>query len=498
MSTTPGKVCSVCNEKKTKKDYSAAQYKKNGSTRKCKACVNPPQKVENKEEENQSEKVDLNLVENNNEKQPETNDNNNNGNNEENVNPAPKKKKRRKKKKKGGNKGGGGAGIVYSDEVDFEQEIRLLGNWRKIITQTSPEPTIPIRDLLPNGPFPVGEILEYIDDNTERYTSAEARERERLQSSMYEELREAAEVHRQVRKYAQQELIKPGVKLIDMCTALENKNRELIKANGLKAGIAFPTGCSLNHCAAHYTPNYGDKTVLDYNDVMKVDFGSQVNGRIIDCAFTVSFNPIYDPLLTAVKDATMTGIKTAGIDVRLDTVGKAIQEVMESYEIELDGKVYPIKSVKNLNGHSIGPYEIHAGKSVPIVYRADGTKMEEGEIFAIETFGSTGKGFVNEDMACSHYMKNFDAPHVPLRTKKTKELYNFINKNFDTLAFCRRWLDDGGQTRHILSLKQLCDSGLVNAYPPLCDIKGSYVAQYEHTIVLRPTCKEIISKGDDY
>ena len=40
---------------------------------------------------------------------------------------------------------------------------------------------------------------------------------------------------------------------------------------------------------------------------------------------------------------------------------------MESYEVELDGKVYPIKSVRNLNGHSIDAYRIHAGKSVPIV-----------------------------------------------------------------------------------------------------------------------------------
>ena len=51
---------------------------------------------------------------------------------------------------------------------------------------------------------------------------------------------------------------------------------------------------------------------------------------------------------------------------------------MESYEIELDGKVYPIKSVKNLNGHSIEPYHIHAGKSVPIVKGGSTVKMEEG------------------------------------------------------------------------------------------------------------------------
>ncbi len=36
------------------------------------------------------------------------------------------------------------------------------------------------------------------------------------------------------------------------------------------------------------------------------------------------------------------GIKTAGIDARLCDVGAAIQEVMESHEIELDGKVYQV------------------------------------------------------------------------------------------------------------------------------------------------------------
>lgn len=40
------------------------------------------------------------------------------------------------------------------------------------------------------------------------------------------------------------------------------------------------------------------------------------------------------------KDATNTGIKTAGIDVRLCDVGEAIQEVMESYEVEIDQVTY--------------------------------------------------------------------------------------------------------------------------------------------------------------
>lgn len=60
---------------------------------------------------------------------------------------------------------------------------------------------------------------------------------------------------------------------------LEDCSRRLIKENGLKAGLAFPTGCSINHCAAHYTPNAGDPTVLGYDDVCKIDFGTHINGE---------------------------------------------------------------------------------------------------------------------------------------------------------------------------------------------------------------------------
>lgn len=56
----------------------------------------------------------------------------------------------------------------------------------------------------------------------------------------------------------------------------------------------------------------------------------------------------------------------------------------------------PVKAIRNLTGHSIGNYQIHGGKSVPIVTSDDATKMEEGEYFAIETFGSTGRGHVVE------------------------------------------------------------------------------------------------------
>lgn len=92
--------------------------------------------------------------------------------------------------------------------------------------------------------------------------------------------RKAAEVHREARSYIQSK-IKPG------CEAL----RRLLRPGGPhpphhwrewpQRRHGFPTGCSLNHCAAHYTPNPGDDTVLKESDVMKFDFGTEVNGDAI-------------------------------------------------------------------------------------------------------------------------------------------------------------------------------------------------------------------------
>ena len=67
-----------------------------------------------------------------------------------------------------------------------------------------------------------------------------------------------------------QTYVKPGLKMVDICETLENSVRQLIQVDGLEAGIAFPTGCSLNYVAAHYTPNAGDNTVLQYDDVLKL------------------------------------------------------------------------------------------------------------------------------------------------------------------------------------------------------------------------------------
>lgn len=273
--------------------------------------------------------------------------------------------------------------------------------------QTSP-PRVPVHEIYLNDAYPEGEIVEYRDENSYRTTSEEKRHLDRMNQDFLTDYRRGAEVHREVRQWAQK-WIKPGMTLTEIAEGIEDSVRALTGHQGLeegdsiKGGMGFPTGLSINHCAAHYTPNAGNKMVLQQQDVMKVDFGVHINGRIVDSAFTMHFDPTYDNLVNACKDATNAGIKEAGIDVRMSDIGAAIQEVMESYECEIGGKTYPVKCIRNLNGHSIGRYSIHGGKTVPIVKGGDQTKMEEGETFAVETFGSTGKGYVRDDVRLYPY-----------------------------------------------------------------------------------------------
>ena len=108
-----------------------------------------------------------------------------------------------------------------------------------------------------------------------------------------------------------------------------------------------------------------DRIVLGEKDVLKIDIGVHANGRICDSAFTLTFDPTYEKLLEAVKAATDTGVRVlhfhlvscspfvltlpafcavfqeAGIDVRLGELAGYIQETMESYEVEVNGKVLP-------------------------------------------------------------------------------------------------------------------------------------------------------------
>ncbi|KHN96035.1 Peptidase M24A, methionine aminopeptidase, subfamily 2 [Metarhizium album ARSEF 1941] len=168
----------------------------------------------------------------------------------------------------------------------------------------------------------------------------------------------ASAPRRATRKWVQ-ESVKPGQTPTEIAAGVEDSGRALLDktglepGRGLQSGPAFSTGLSLNHCVAHHTTKPGHKDVVPrHRDVMKVDFGVRVNGWIVDGAFTMSFDPTYDKLLAE------------------------------------RGKTYPVKP------------------TVPSARNSDQTKMDEGDVFAIETFGSPGRGFIRDGASLARAMSS--------------------------------------------------------------------------------------------
>lgn len=310
--------------------------------------------------------------------------------------------------------------------------------------------------------------------------------------SIPEELIRSGNIHKQVKEYTLNLLKEEKeIKLFDLANNIEDKIKELTEYdsdNPLKAGIAFPTGLSINHCAAHWTPNSNDThQILKDDDLIKIDYGVHINGYITDGAFSYSRTDRYDPLIEASKEATQVAIDMSGVDTFLGDIGENVQETIESYEIELNNKTYSLKSIGHLSGHQIGQYKIHCGKPVPNIKFPLMSKnkkyyrMLEGEQYAIETFPSTGTGNVKEDPnECSHYMINYSDPKFSFG----KEGYPLkLADRFGTLAFCKRWMNDDVLLDK-KKFRNLVKKGQYNAYPGLYDVKGSYVAQTEKSVYI--------------
>ena len=288
-------------------------------------------------------------------------------------------------------------------------------------------------------------------------------------------------IHKLVR-HKVEEIVKPGMKLYDIRIEIENLINQYSqsKENSYDyktSAIAFPVGLSLNNIAAHHSPFSYDQSIYTENDILKIDYGVHSQGEMVDAAFSITHNPELTKLKEISEEATNNAIKKAGVDVILGDLGREIEEIITSYEINIKGKTYQVKPCMDLCGHQIMPFQIHSKKVIPNISTNYKERMKEGEIYAVETFPTTGTGILKEDKGNSHLMINY-MNFIPQKYKQLNTYKRIMYKR-NTMPWHLDWLSGD---INLDELKTLIDNNILNEYPPLYDIKGSYVAQTEHTI----------------
>ncbi|ASI99796.1 type II methionyl aminopeptidase [Thermococcus celer] len=277
----------------------------------------------------------------------------------------------------------------------------------------------------------------------------------------------AGEIARQVKKEVSG-MIKPGAKLYDIAEFVEKRIVEL----GGKP--AFPCNLSLNEIAAHYTPYKGDGTVLREGDYLKLDLGVHIDGYIADTALTFRVGMEEDELMVASKEALENAISVIRAGVKISEIGKVIEETIRGHGFN---------PIVNLSGHKIERYKLHAGISIPNIYRPnDSYVLKEGDVIAIEPFATTGAGQVIEVPPALIFMYVRDRP---VRMAQARRLLMHVKREYNTLPFAYRWLqgvmNEGGLK---IALAQLERAGAIYGYKILREVRGGLVSQFEHTVIV--------------
>ncbi|NAZ25956.1 MAG: type II methionyl aminopeptidase [Nanoarchaeota archaeon] len=284
---------------------------------------------------------------------------------------------------------------------------------------------------------------------------------------MLEDLRKASEITKKVKRDVEK-LLKPGESIYNIAETIEQK---IIDLGGFPS---FPVNISINNIAAHYTPTINDNTILKEEDVVKVDFGAQVNGYCIDTAFTVEINDNkYKDLIEASRNALENVKKIIRKDIEISEIGKVIENTIKSYNYN---------PIYNLSGHKIEQYILHSGITIPNYDNKSKIKLNEG-IYAIEPFATNGVGFVKEDKPSGIYSIISDKP---IRDPNIKKFFQEIYNKYKTLPFAYRWLykDYNNKINLKLFIEYLKKNGNIYEYPTLVEQSNGIVTQFETTFYI--------------
>jgi len=284
---------------------------------------------------------------------------------------------------------------------------------------------------------------------------------------MLEDLKKASEITKKVKREAEK-LLKPGESIYNIAETIEQK---IIDLGGFPS---FPVNISINNIAAHYTPTINDNIVLKDGDVVKFDFGAQVNGYCIDTAFTVEINDNkYKDLIEASRNALENVKKILRKDIEISEIGKVIENTIKSYNYN---------PIYNLSGHKIERYILHAGITIPNYDNKSKIKLNEG-IYAIEPFATNGVGFVKEGKPSGIYSIISDKP---IRDPNVKKFFQEIYNKYKTLPFAYRWLykEYNDKINLKLFIEYLKKNGNIYEYPILVEQSNGIVTQFETTFYI--------------
>ncbi len=296
------------------------------------------------------------------------------------------------------------------------------------------------------------------------------------------------------------------ISLLEIVKYIENEisNSELLKNNKLNS-IAFPVGVSVNNVCAHDTciSNTDNRIFNLESDLIKIDFGVQLDGIIIDNAVSYSRNPEYIELINASKHMVTVITENIKKGDRIWDIQKLAEEALDKFN---ENKGTNFVAISNLAGHQIDKYLIHADSSQLIypncLVNTDRITEIKGDAFyAIEFFVSNGDEkfpvMETDQNRNTHFMIN-QAKLLKLKKMKIHNLdfdkiRNIIIDNFGSLPFCQRFIADklDLSNRYVIindALDWFFGLGILAKYPPVLDMNTKVaVSQHEETIYIPNT-----------
>jgi len=291
-----------------------------------------------------------------------------------------------------------------------------------------------------------------------------------------------------------------------------------IRRHGAKP--AFPCTLSVNDIAAHYTTDhklsppdgYEGEMILEKGDLVKLDIGVHVHGSIADNAITVEVGNggKHTDQIRAAREARDAAIEQLHPGTPWYKVGAAAEQA------NTDAGFEPIR---NLCGHQLDIFNLHAGISVPSHACGSSNPGFKGEvplggIFAIEPFNTTGESGLVENIrpqGSSNIFRVTGGVNIRKMLSKGRlkplgaTMARYIEERYSTLPFAERWSfpllekpfpneeEESLQKKWNAMIKKLISIRFLETYHALRCSDGGMIGQFEHTVLITEGGPEILT-----